>query len=170
MIRKYTSLLLAAVLLLHLAGFYVYFVVRLGDIRADMRNQLASLPTHQLQIVSVPLAEFKSSWMEEKEMRWQGRMYDIARVKQSGDRLLVYCLRDHDEDDLISFLNTVVDLSNKDTRQVPSFVFKLFALKYIAGHPVNVAVSVDPGISPTPYVSARLVSIAHLPATPPPRA
>ena len=59
MAKKFFALLLVALLLVHLAGFYVYFVVRLGDLRMAMCEKLADLPVEQLEIISIPAAEFR---------------------------------------------------------------------------------------------------------------
>ncbi len=121
------------VLLAHLAGFYAYFFVRLGDLRMTMREKLAELPAEQLDVVRVPKDQFKSSWLEEREMKWQGRMYDIARVQPDGNDLLVYCLHDKDEDGLLSFLSAVVDLSRQDNARAPISVVQFLALKFVPG-------------------------------------
>lgn len=131
MVKKFTSLLLVGVLLLHLAGFYVYFIVRLGDLRMNMREKLTELPEEQLEAVRIPVHEFKASWIKEKEMKWQGKMFDIARVEHQDDFVMVYCLHDKDEDGLLNFIGAVINMSRQDTRSAPPAVIQFFSLKYI---------------------------------------
>lgn len=131
MIKKYTSLVLVAMLVVHLAGFYVYFAVRLGDIRMTMREKLADLPEDQLDVVRIPVQQFKSGWIEEREMQWQGNMYDIARVERQEDTMIVYCVHDEDEDNLLNFIGAIIDMGQQDTRPAPMSVVQFFTLKYV---------------------------------------
>ena len=131
MAKKFFALLLVALLLVHLAGFYVYFVVRLGDLRIAMREKLADLPVEQLEIISIPAAEFRSSWLLEREMEFNGKMYDIARVQKLGQNILVYCLHDTDEDGLLSFISAVVDMSQQDNERAPESVIQFLNLEFV---------------------------------------
>lgn len=170
MIRKYTSLLLVAVLLVHLAGFYVYFVVRLGDLRMSMREKISLLPAEQLEVIRVPAASFRKHWLEEREMEWQGNMYDIARVEQSGEEILVYGLHDKDEDGLLNFIGAVVDMAHQDPQPAPAPVVQFLALKYVISHsilPAVEAVAEAPSLPFTIPATAAGYSQHH---TPPPRA
>lgn len=169
MVKKYTSLLLVCVLVIHLAGFYVYFIVRLGDLRMNMREKLAELPADQLEAVRIPLHQFKTSWIEDKEMKWQGKMFDIARVERHDNFIMVYCLHDKDEDGLLSFIGAVIDMSQQDRQSTPSSVTQFFSLKYILAPLTCHKRPVRETISPEcPYrVSFNPVFI--LPVTPPPR-
>lgn len=169
MVKKSISLMLVTALVIHLAGFYVYFVVRLGDIRMTMRERLTELPPEQLEVVRIPARNFKASWMDEKEMKWQGKMYDIARVERGTDIVIVYCVHDKDEDNLLSFIGAVIDMSQQDTQSTPSSVTQFFSLKYILTPLTCQKRPVGEIISPEcPYrVSSNPAFI--LPVTPPPR-
>jgi hypothetical protein len=169
MVKKYTSLLLIGMLVIHLAGFYVYFIVRLGDLRMDMREKLAELPADQLETVRIPLHQFKTSWIEDKEMKWQGKMFDIARVERQDDIVIVYCIHDKDEDGLLSFIGAVIDMSQQDTQSAPSSITQFFSLKCILApltspeRPVREITS-----SVCPY-QVNFNPVFILPVTPPPR-
>lgn len=129
--KKCTSVFILILLVFHLAGSYVYFAVRLGEVRMTMREKLAELPDHQLEIVDVPLAAFQTEWLEEREMKWRGKMYDIARTETVGETVRVFCLHDEDEDGLLNFLSAVVETSQQDTHQAPGSVIQFFSLKYL---------------------------------------
>ena len=168
--KRILSTIILMLRVVHLAGFYVYFVIRLGDIRMDMRDQLAKLPAHQLHVITIPQDQFRISWMEEKEMKWQGNMYDIARVEQSGNVIRVHCLRDYDEDNLLSFLNSVVDMTRQDTQPVPASLMKFFSLKYVVAYTIS-TIALSTKDSPfTPYTDLGKELITQYPPTPPPRA
>lgn len=168
--KKILSLIILTLLVVHLTGFYVYFVVRLGSIRTTMREQLAQLPDNELELLTIPNNRFRASWAAEREMKWEGHMYDIARIERSVDVMKVYCVRDHDEDGLLNFISAVVDLTQQDTQPAPLSVVKFFTLKFITG---PVAAVRNPG--PTVAIPAFCCSFSALipfnihPPTPPPR-
>lgn len=161
--------MILAVVLIHLAGFYVYFVVRMGEIRMSMRMKLAELPADQLQAIPIPVDKFQSTWLEDLEMEWKGNMYDIARVQPSGDQVVIYCLRDNDEDGLLNFIGAVVDMSRQDTRPAPTQVIQFFSLKYVTSFPLALVrvkrVIAEPGT----YSFIFPESLSVVPSIPPPR-
>lgn len=170
MIRKYTAILLVALLLAHLAGFYVYFVVRLGEIRMDMREKIALLPVDQLDIVRVPVASWRSHWMAEREMEWQGKMYDIGRVEAAGDEIIVYGLHDEDEDGLLNFIGAVVETARQDTQPTPAPVVQFFILKFVISQTIALAPSATDIAKPFTPVTLFASSVSLDNLTPPPRA
>jgi len=168
--KRIASILTLAILLVHLAGFYVYFVVRLGEVRMEMRKKLAELPDEKLQVVVIPREAFRASWLDELEMKWNGRMYDIARVEHDNDVVRVYGLHDEDEDGLLNFLAAVVESSQHDTQEAPGSLVQFFTLEYVLhsellpGQPESQMRSAE-----TRYCKI-FSSFAPDPVSPPPRA
>ncbi len=168
--KKYTSAFILVLLVFHLAGSYVYFVVRLGEVRMTMREKLAARPDHQLEIVDIPHSAFRPEWLEEREMKWNGKMYDIARAEALGEIVRVFCLHDEDEDGLLNFLSAVVETSQQDTRQAPGSVIQFFSLKYLgAGTALPLRTFCYLIVNHTAY-QERSTSFQPDPQSPPPRA
>lgn len=167
--KKYTAVLVLSLLLVHLAGFYVYFVVRLGEVRMEMRQKLASLPAAELEVVKIPRAAFQAHWQDELEMSWNGRMYDIARLESVGDYILVYCLHDEDEDGLLNFLSAVVETSQQDTKEAPGSVIQFFTLEYLSASTLLPDPDVSDSLSNLTAYCRPLISFASDPLSPPPR-
>ncbi len=161
--------MILAVVLIHLAGFYVYFVVRMGEIRMSMRMKLAELPADQLQAIPIPVDKFQSTWLEDLEMEWKGNMYDIARVQPSGDQVVIYCLRDNDEDGLLNFIGAVVDMTRQDTRSAPAQVVQFFSLKYVTSFPLAIVPVKRVIAKPGTYSFIFPESLSVVPSIPPPR-
>jgi len=168
--KKAFSFVILVLVLVHLAGFYAYFVVRLGEIRMSMRMKLADLPAEQLQPIPIPVKDFQPSWLDDHEMKWRGNMYDIARVNPGGDVVLVYCLRDNDEDGLLNFMSAVVDMTRQDTRPAPTQVIQFFSLKYVVSPPLAVVPVARGIVDPCSYSSVFPNSLSVVPSSPPPRA
>lgn len=169
MARKFTSFLILALLVVHLAGFYAYFVVRLGEVRMEMRKKLADLPDENLEVVMVPRQAFRSSWLEEREMKWMGKMYDIARVVDAGESVRVYCLHDEKEDDLLNFISAVVETSRHDTRQAPTSLVQFFTLEYMASQMLIPQPPELRSLSITTGYRESLIPFSPDPISPPPR-
>lgn len=168
--KRIISILLVCILVINLAGFYIYFVVRLVELRMEMRQELALLPSDQLEKVIVPLDKFKPSWLAELEMKWNGKMYDIARIEADANGFVVYALHDATEDDLLVFINRVIDVSSNDKNKAPSAIIQFLMLKFVP-------------VASARYMSQNFVVIVHysayllfqmdtelLPESPPPRA
>ena len=126
--KRFISIALVCLLLLHFAGFYVYFIVRLGEIRSQMRQELAMLPAESLDLILVPREQFMKSWLAEMEMKWQGKMYDIARVEFDGDVVKVFGRHDSAENDLLSFVTSLAQTASKDDHPVPNSVLRFFKI------------------------------------------
>ena len=135
--KRVVSIVVVCVLLLHLAGFYIYFVVRLGEIRLEMRHELALLPSNALDLVTIPRSQFQDSWKDKMEMKWKGKMYDIARIESDGETINIFCRHDKDEDDLLSFISAVVNTSQDD--QVPHSIIQFLTLEFEV-HPASALV------------------------------
>ena len=120
------SLLFLLLMVVHLAGFYVYFVFRLHTIHEQARAELINRPDHQLARLELTAREFESLGGDDGEIRYNGRMYDIARTEAHGDRMVVFALHDADEDDLLAFIAAVAKTADQDHQQAPqAFTFFL---------------------------------------------
>jgi hypothetical protein len=121
-VRRFISILLLALLVANFAGSYVYFAFRAVQIKREMRALLATLPDEELELIILTPEEFERARVEEHEIKVDGNMFDIARVIDKESRLFVYGVYDENEDNLLSFLNAVLNnLQNDPTQTPPSF-------------------------------------------------
>lgn len=126
--KRSTSIFLVFTFLAYFAGFYIYFVLRLNQIHQEMRSQLRYLPAEQLQIIKLSFSAYQKARVEDDEIEVDGEMYDIARVDQSQDSVVVYCIHDEAEDNLLSFLDTVLKNASQDKKPIPSGLFTLLEM------------------------------------------
>lgn len=118
-------------MVVHLAGFYVYFVLRLHTIHEQARAGIASLPDERLARLELTTREFESLGGDDGEIRYNGRMYDIARTEVHGDHTVVFALHDADEDDLLAFIAAVVDTAGQDSQQAPQALTFFLSLSFL---------------------------------------
>jgi len=168
-VKKAIGIVFLSLLLLQIAGTYVYFIVRLSGIRAEMREKLKLKPDEELTRLDLTLLEYKKAKVDDHEVKVGGKMYDIARIQIQGNRVLIYGLQDEAEDDLLSFLQEMVKRTSKDKKPVPTSLINLMSLVFVV---------IDHGISAraelltdhlTPYCFFSL-PISQDIETPPPRA
>ncbi|MFM7855117.1 MAG: hypothetical protein ACKO96_25115 [Flammeovirgaceae bacterium] len=129
--KKLFSIGLVSLFLLHFAGVYTYFGVRLMAIRQEMRLLLKATPDEKLELIQLTKSDYQKSLQEEDELELNGKMYDIARVEVKEGIYFVYALHDGAEDNLLGFLNEVLKRSSSDKKPVPSVVAQFLALVFV---------------------------------------
>jgi hypothetical protein len=122
-LKRIVSISLILIFLVHFTGFYFYFVLRLVEIHREVRNQLKLLPEEQLQMLELSVAEFQKSNVGDDEVEVNGKMYDVARIEITQENVILYCIQDTAEDNLLSFLDEVLKNAARDKKQLPSGVF-----------------------------------------------
>lgn len=113
-----------------MAGFYVYFIFRLREIKLEMRAALKNYPEEKLQRLVMTTQQYELAKNDEGEVKWEGFMYDIARVIPQGDLRIVLALRDEAETSLLAFLNKVIENSSNDTKTPPGALTQFLSLVF----------------------------------------
>jgi hypothetical protein len=129
--KKLFAIAFVSLFLLHFAGVYTYFGVRLMAIRQEMKEKLRALPDEQLEKIVLSKKDFQKIDVEENEIKVNGKMYDIAKVKENGNQYILYALHDEHEDNLLSLLDEIVKRSSNDKKPVPSQLLQFLSLVFI---------------------------------------
>jgi hypothetical protein len=140
-VKRWAVIFFLCLLLIQAAGCYIYFVSRLITIRKEMREQLKYLPEEQLTRFYLTAEEFRKARVEDHEIKISGKMYDIARISEQGNRIMVLALHDEAEDNLFAFLSEIVSRSAKDKKPVPVQIEQLLTLHFL---PVSFIVLLKP--------------------------
>ncbi|MEJ0056438.1 MAG: hypothetical protein WDN75_12780 [Bacteroidota bacterium] len=122
--------------LLHFSGVYVFIGVRLVAIHSEIREKMKMLPDEDFEVIRMSAAEFEKSQVDTDELRWHDKMYDIGKIKITGDQLLLYVIHDSAEDSLLSFLNELIKRSEGDSSEEPSEILDFISLDYISDETV----------------------------------
>ncbi|HRG07008.1 MAG TPA: hypothetical protein PLJ08_00410 [Cyclobacteriaceae bacterium] len=149
--KRVAVIFFLSLLLVQVGGCYIYFVGRLAAIRAEMREQLKFLPEEQLTPFQFTPEEFLKARVEDHEIKVDGKMYDIARVTEQADRVVVLALHDEAEDNLLAFLSEMVSRSTNDKKPVPVEVEQLLTLSFLPESFITLQNSVSEIIHTTPY-------------------
>ncbi|MBK7650004.1 MAG: hypothetical protein IPJ20_03565 [Flammeovirgaceae bacterium] len=120
--KRSASYIFLFILLINLVGGYLYFGVRMMKIHDEKRAELRTKDVSELEVITLSLKQFQKVLVEDGEMELNDKMYDIARTDIKSDSIIVYCLHDVDEDNLLSLLDSILSNSSKDKKPVPSSV------------------------------------------------
>src|SRR5689334_23930652 len=96
--KRSFSALMVLVFLLHFAGFYLYFMVRLQSVRAEAGELLKSKPA--LQTIVLSQEAYQLAQVDDHEIEWQGGRYDIANITYQGDNVILKAVLDKNETEL----------------------------------------------------------------------
>lgn len=78
---------------------------------------LAKLPESTLEIIDANAQKDDIEWEEEgKEFYLHGQMYDVAYIKLTNGKKLIYCLNDRKEEDLMKRFASAVNSGNEQNR------------------------------------------------------
>jgi len=168
LVKKIFGILFLSVLLLQVAGSYVYFIARLSGIRSEMREQLRHKPDEELSLLTLTQEEFRKARVDDHEVKVDGKMYDIARIVVNEDKVLVYALHDEAEDNLLAFLSEIVKRTSKDKKPLPSQLIQLLTLIFVTEENLFSQTRSETFTHHTPYIETVL-SCSSTIETPPPR-
>lgn len=129
--KRYFAFFVLFLFSLNFLGFYGYYAFRLVEIRREAKAQLMYLPEDQLSKFTFSTLAYEEVKRGDDEIQVEGRMYDIARLERSADAVIIFALHDEAEDNLISFLQTVLKRSATDKKPIPSSVTHFFGLTYL---------------------------------------
>jgi hypothetical protein len=131
-VKRFYAFLILFVMLFNAAGFYLYYVVKLQQIRSEMRQALKFTPENELDVLKMTVAQFLNAKADDHEVKFNGRMYDIARIITTADSVTVYGKHDEREDNLIALLDYVITAPMKGKDLSRSAATTLIVLTFIA--------------------------------------
>ena len=119
--KKTIILILCVIILFNTGGYYLaYFQVQnyFKSIATGRINEY--IPLDKLTLIKINLksaeSDSKKEYLKvnEKEISYNGNMYDIYQEEKSGDTLVLYCLSDENEDKLDQAFSEYVNKSDID--------------------------------------------------------
>ena len=117
--RKGVSILVLVCLLTNLAGFYVYYCVRVVEIKREMNRRLAQTSPELFQKIVLSTDEYLEAREGDDEVEWKNSMYDIAWIEFNEGSVVILALRDEMETDLISFISGILSLDGNAPDSFP---------------------------------------------------
>lgn len=131
--KRIPALFLFAILLINAAGFYVYYVIALQRIHLEMRAKLKTLPDEKLTRLVLSKDEYRKSLVEDDEIKVNGKMFDVGRIQQRGDSVIVLAMHDEKEDDLLAFASEIISKPFEQDSAVTGSVLQFISLIFLPG-------------------------------------
>jgi hypothetical protein len=134
--RRLTSVLLTALVLVNLFGFYGIFILKQADIKADMAEKISHpVSTEHCETLSFDKAVFAKLLFNDngKEFRYNGRLYDVVNIKSSGNLVKVMVEYDASETALVETFGSLFgQQQDKDQSSSPvKIIISHFQQDYI---------------------------------------
>ncbi len=167
LVKRLASIVFLTILLVNLVGAYVYFGVRMVQIRKEMRAELRLKDESELEKIVLTVKEYKKALVEDDEMKLNDKMYDIARTEIRGNKIIVYCLHDENEDNLLVLLDSILSNSSRDKKPVPSALLGFINLISIPIHIDNSIIDISKEDHHTAYLFSTSSSLKPILAPPP---
>jgi hypothetical protein len=137
--QRLTSLLLTALVLINLFGFYTLFILKQVDVKEEMAEKIShAFSTEHCETLSFDKSEYAALLFNDngKEFRYNGRLYDVVNIKNSGNRVIVMVEYDASETALVdAFGSFVSQQQDKDQSSSPvKNIISHFQQDYIVNH------------------------------------
>ncbi len=109
--KKLIVSILLSVFAFNFAGFAILFFAEQHVIYFEMNERIKE--EKNLQKITLSKNEVKQYLSDDKELNINGKMYDIARQEDNGDKTVFYCINDEKEEHLFSKLESFFDFKDK---------------------------------------------------------
>lgn len=129
--RHITASSLLIILLINGLGFYVFYALELKRIHDSSRELIKILPDAQLTRIILSLEEYKDSKVGADELKLDEKMYDVARLEHKADSVIVYAMHDEEEENILSFVGTIISQPEFDHSRVPASVIQFLNVSYL---------------------------------------
>lgn len=109
-------------------GYHLFFYLQLSEARSEMKY-LITHGIHTEGILSLGFDKQKQSainWIDENEFILNGNMYDVIEKQGGSEKMIVYCIQDNKETELITAYQ-------KMNRQMPGQSSSSHLLKFMSG-------------------------------------
>jgi hypothetical protein len=100
--KKILPFFLLGIFLFNAVGYVFFFKCVQHSIKDQMNALINSKEQKDLLELTIAKVDIhKIEWFDDgEEMRYEGRMYDIAKVKETKEGLTIYCINDEKEEAL----------------------------------------------------------------------
>ena len=121
-LRKIASILFLLLIVASQVGYYLMYAFRQHQIKEAVNmRMLAGIPDSSLQLI-VAYENESFHWEEEgKEFYMDGQLYDVVRLVRKSKQIILYCINDKKENELLTHIGKAVKSgNNKDTKHTLS--------------------------------------------------
>jgi hypothetical protein len=104
-VKRAVAFSLLILFLFNFCGYYLLFLILKSDIRDEMRMHLAH---DQTEILKIHTSDKALKWVDKNEFDYKGKRYDVASIDEKNGYLIIHCIEDTLEQDLIAGLERIL--------------------------------------------------------------
>lgn len=126
--KKSIVVTLLAVMIYNYAGYYAICLAIEWHLEEEMEESLLkNAPESLLEKIIYTGNEQHIHWEEEgREFLLNGQLYDVVKIKKENDKIVLLCINDKKEEDLVQQLSEVVGLhANAHQKSIKANFFKV---------------------------------------------
>jgi len=134
LVRKLTSILVLTCLCFSLIGYHVFFHLQILKAKSEMFAFLKN-QKHYKDVIEFSFKNtdaYQLDWENDSEFSYNNEMYDVIEKKTSGDELIIHCIADKHETELVNEYQK----NNKQSQSNES-VIKLITASFILPETVS---------------------------------
>ena len=134
--KKGASLLLLGIFLFNVGGYFIAFRSFQYHIKKEIKAEIKkNVNPGELTIIVIEINHInKIDWLEkEKEMYYNGKLYDIVKHTQNDTSITYYCIDDKQEEVLFANLEEHINthiannpIKNQEQKKITDNVIKLY--------------------------------------------
>jgi len=83
------------------------------EIKSEVREIIEN--GAELERITLPITDYKKYLVEEHELFFNHKLYDVARVEIEGDSIIFYCLHDYKEQQLLASLDVIFEFEEENS-------------------------------------------------------
>ena len=172
--KKTVSILLLFCLLFNVVGYYIVFHICRAEIKDEMKKTLRQNIHNQDQEIfcfslNDKAAISKLEWEDDQEFRLDGKMYDVIEKKIEDGKLIIRCISDEKETELVKKFEQINTEKESNTKGRTALLIKLIGNAYIVATVSDLPVE-NSALIQRPYFNSNIITPLRSDVlTPPPQ-
>jgi hypothetical protein len=129
-VKRIVAIILLSCLFLTILGYHIVFRIHLSEIRAEMKQRLRYSSSKDALVLVLDKEESSQvEWENKHEFRYQNEMYDVIDQRREGSHLVIRCIPDEKEKELLEAYEKIAQKNNNSPAQTS--LIKLITAPFI---------------------------------------
>jgi hypothetical protein len=136
-VRKSITSFLLLIILVQVMGYYLAFRIRQNEVKEEMHAYLKSHTNDQhlthfhLPLHNGELNDERFTWDNDNEFEFAGKMYDVIERNVSGDAVVLHCLEDAKETELLKVFEQMQKSESQKGKSRTASLVQLISTLYL---------------------------------------
>lgn len=113
--KKYLNIFLLITIFLNTSGYVLIYKKQQYDIKKEMFRKISTIIDLRL-LTKLKLSKTSlPEWKDENEIKFNGSLYDIVKKEDKGSYVILYCINDQKEENVLKNFSKHFDDQNKNS-------------------------------------------------------